>query len=160
MRTPALLLFLASVVTAPAFATDIACEVILKASEARMSQPAWHTVSEVGAMRVEMIKANNQFFRKVGAKWTKFPVNVDELERKLVAQMRSGETKLTGCKVVGSEVVDGVPVTVVTSHTELKGALPADAKLYIGKADGLPYQIKGAEMSASYRYKGVVAPPL
>ena len=142
------------------FAADAACEPVLKASEARISQPAWHSISKVGAMSVEMIKADNQFFRKVGDKWTKFPVNIDDTERKFIAQMRSGEGKLTECKVVGSDIVDGVPVTIISSRTELKGAPPAESKLAIGKLDGLPYRLTGNNVTAVYSYKGVVAPPL
>lgn len=154
-------LLLGLIITPSAFAIDSACETVLAASEARIAQPSWRSISELsGGSRVEMIKANGQFFSQRGGKWTKFPVNIDDAERKLVAQVRSGEIKVSECKVVGSEVIDGMPVTVISSRTELKGAAPADSKLYIGKLDGLPYRQIAARVSVVYSYKGVVAPAL
>lgn len=162
MRIRPLILLLPALLAAPsAFALEPACEAVLKASEARLKQPAWHSISELdGSMRVEMIKANGQFYRLDGGKWTKFPIDIDQMERKLIAQMRSGEAKLTQCKEVGSSVVEGIPVTIVSSRTELKGAPPASSQLYIGKADGLPYKQTGEKVNVTYRYKGVVVPKL
>ena len=161
MRFRCLSLFLFALVATPSvFALDATCEMVLKASEARIDQPAWHSITETGGMRMEAIKANGQFYRRTSEKWTKFPVNIDDTERKLLTQIRSGELKMTQCKVVGSDSVDGIPVTVVSSRTELKGAPPGDAKLYIGKLDGLPYRQTGEKFTVVYRYKGVVAPKL
>ena len=142
-----------------AFALDAACEAILKASEARIKQPAWHSITEIGGgTRMEAIKSDGQFFRKTGGKWAKFPASVDDAERKLLAQIRSGEVKLTQCKVLGSDVVEGEPVTVVGSRTEMQGMPAREAKLYIGKRDGLPYRQTGENFTVVYRYKDVVAP--
>lgn len=124
-----------------------------------MKQPAWHSVTDIGGgTRLEVIKANGKFYRQTGKKWSLFPIDIDAAERSLLTQLRSGEAKLTQCKILGSEVVDGVPVMVVSSRTELKGAPPGDAKLYIGKMDGLPYRQVGSTITVVYRYKGVVAP--
>ncbi len=162
MRARSLIAILFVLIAAPSvFALDAACEAVVKASEARIRQAAWHSITEMGSgMRMEVVKADGKFYRQVGGKWTKFPVNIDDAERKLLAQIRSGEIKLTQCRVVGSDVVDGVPVTVVSSRTELPGAAPGDAKLFIGKRDGLPYRQTGEAFKVVYRYTGVVAPKL
>lgn len=161
MRFRSLSLFLLALVATPsAFALDATCEMVLKASEARINQPAWYSITETGGMRMEAIKAGGQFYRRTGEKWTKFPVSIDDAERKLIAQIRSGEWKMTQCRAVGNDSVDGVPVTVISSQTEVKGVPPGDAKLYIGKIDGLPYRQTGEKFTVEYRYKGVVAPKL
>jgi hypothetical protein len=144
-----------------AFALDAACESVLKASEARMKQPAWHSVIEFGdGMRMEAIKSNGQFFQQIEGKWTKFAVNLDAAETKLLAQIRSGEVKLTDCKVLGTEVLEGMPVTAVSSRTEIEGAPPGSATLYVGQQDGLPYRQTAKDATVTYRYKNVVAPKL
>lgn len=155
-------LLLTFVITPSALAFDTACEPVLKASEARILQPTWHSITELAdGMRMEAIKVDSQFYSQRADKWTKFPVNIDDAERKLIAQIRSGEVKLTECKVIGTDVVDDIAVTVVSSRTEMKGAPPGDAKLYIGKLDGLPYrQTTSSGLTVVYRYKGVVAPTL
>ncbi len=150
-----LLFFLA---TPSAFALDATCEMVLKAAEARIQQPTWHSITQVGEMRMEVIKADGQFYRRIGEKWAKSSVNIDDAERKFIAQARNGEWKMSECKVAGNDKVDGVPVTVVSSRTEVKDMPPADAKLYIGKSDGLPYRQTGKDMTVEYRYKNIVAP--
>lgn len=144
-----------------AFALDAACESVLKASEARMKQPAWHSVIDLGdGMRMEAIKASGQFFQQIDGKWTKFAVNLDAAEASLLAEIRSGEVKLTDCKVLGTEVLEGVPVTVVSSRTDIEGTPPGSATLYIGQQDGLPYRQTADDATVTYRYKDVVAPKL
>lgn len=144
-----------------AFALDSTCEMVLKSSEARIKQPTWYSITKIrDKIQMEVIKAKGQFYRRVAGKWTKFPADIDDAERKLLALVRSGEWKMTQCKVVGSEVVDGTPVTIVSSRTEVKGEPPRNAKLYIGKSDGLPYKQTGDNFNVVYRYKGVVEPKL
>ena len=154
----AILLALAST---PVLALEPACEAILKASEARMQQPAWHSITElVGGMKMEAIKSGGKFYRKVGEGWMNFPVDIDAAERDLIAQIRSGEIKLTQCKKTGSDVVDGVDVTIVSSHTEMQGLPPASGQLSIGEDDGLPYRQTAKGMTVIYKYEGVTAPKL
>ncbi len=147
--------------TSSAFALDPTCEKVLKAAETRINQPTWQSITELGdKMRMEVVKANGQFYRRAGEKWSKLPANIDDTERKLIAQIRNGEWKMTNCKVVGNDTVNGIPVTVISSRTELKNAPPGDMKLYIGKSDGLPYRQVGSNLKVEYRYKGFVAPKL
>lgn len=161
MRLQSLVYCFALMTASPAFALEAACEPILKASETRMTQSAWHSINEInGTMRIEFIKANGQFFKGGDGKWEKFPLNLDESERKLNARVRAGEVKLTQCKDLGSDTVDGVAVTVISSRQEMPGAPASESKLYIGKADGLPYRQVGDSVKVIYQYKGVVAPKL
>jgi hypothetical protein len=111
-------------------------------------------------MRMEAIKANGQFFQQIEGKWTKFAVNLDVAETRLLAQIRSGEVKLTDCKVLGTEVLEGMPVTVVSSRTEIEGTPPGSATLYVGQQDGLPYRQTAEDVTVTYRYKDIVAPNL
>lgn len=143
------------------FSLEAECEQILKASEALIKQGAWHSITEIdGGMRIEAIKSNGKFYQQVGGEWTAFPVNIDDAQRTVLAQIRSGEIKLTQCKVVGSGIVEGVPVTVVSSRTEVYGAPAAGAQLHTGKIDGLPYRQTTDNITVVYRYKGIAAPKL
>lgn len=161
MRVHCLIPLLLAVASPSVLALDAACEPVLKASEARMKQLAWHSIMKFGnGERLEAIKASGQFFHQVDGKWTKFPVNLDVAEGKVLAQIRSGEVKLTDCKAVGNDIVEGVPVTLVSSRTEMAGVPPGGATLYIGKQDGLPYRQVGDSVTVEYRYKDVVVPKL
>ena len=152
------LLLLAS---ANASALDSACNPVLTASEARMKLSSWHSVTIInGNMHMENMKADGMFFRQVGGAWMKSPINFDTAERDMLAQIRSGEVKVSQCKSEGSEVVDGVPVSVVTYRVEMKGAPAADSKLYVGKLDGLPYKQVGQSVNVRYKYKDISAPKL
>lgn len=49
----------------------------------------------------------------------------------MLAQMKSGEVKISHCKAVGSETVDGVPVTILAYRVEMKGAPAATGESYV-----------------------------
>ncbi len=146
-------------VTANAAALDMACNPVLTASEARMKTSSWHAVTLInGSMRIESMKVNGQFYKQVGGKWEKSPISFDTVERDMIAQIKSGELKISHCKAAGSETVDGVAVHILTYKVEMKGAPAMDAKLYIGKSDGLPYKQTGQNLNVSYQYKNISPP--
>lgn len=146
---------------ANASALDAACIPILTASEGRMKLASWHSVTIInGNMHMENMKVNGMFFRQVGGAWMKSTINFDTAESDMLAQIRSGEVKLSQCKAGGFEMVDGVPVSVVSYRVEMKGAPAADSKLFIGKLDGLPYKQIGQSVNVSYKYKNISAPKL
>lgn len=147
---------------AKAWAIDAACTPMVTASEARIKQAAWHSQTQLGAnFRIEHMKLAGSFYSQNGGVWKKSPVSFDEAEKTMVAQIKSGETKLTGCSSSGSDVVDGVAVTVFKSRIEMKGAPARDSTLYIGKADGLPYrQVAEGGVNVTYKYKNITAPKL
>ena len=142
-------------------ALDSACKPILDASEKKMNQAGWHSIATLtSGTRMESMKADGGFFRNVGGTWMKSPVNYDTAEKDMIAQMKSGEVKLTLCQSAGSEMLDGMPVTVFTSRIEMKGAPAEDSRLYIGKSDGLPYKQSGKSVQVVYKYKNILAPKI
>ena len=144
-----------------AVAADSGCNPILAASEARIKLSAWHRVTTLtGGMRMENMKIDGKFLHQIGGVWMKSPVSFDQAERDMLAQIRSGEVKLMQCASAGSDIVDGVPVNVITSRVEMKGAPAADSKLYIGKLDGLPYKQVGETVNVTYKYKNISTPKL
>lgn len=144
----------------PAFALDAACEPILKSSEAKLGQPAWHSVTESGGIKLEAIKVDGKFFMADDGKWKKSPMNLDEAEKIAIEMLQDGKIKVSDCKDEGSETLDGVEMTVLGYTTEIPGVPAVATKLYIGKDDGLPYKSTSDKTTATYQYKGVVAPTL
>ncbi len=98
MKKPVLILavsLLLGTLPSAALALDAACEPILAASEARIKVPAWRTVSEVNTnFKLETLKVDGKFYNRIDSgKWKVMPSNIDEAERTLLAQIRSGEVK-------------------------------------------------------------------
>ena len=149
----------------PAFALDAACEPILKASEAKLKQPAWHSITEVSGMKLEAIKVDGQFFMSEDGKWNKAPLNLDEAEKTAIEMLQNGKVKVTNCKDEGSETLNSMEMRVIsyTSEVPSSGLPPVNERLYIGKDDGLPYQQSGDTdnaVKATYQYQDVTAPKL
>ena len=142
-----------------AFALDPACEPVVKASEAKIAQPAWHGITdEEGGMHMEALKSDGQFYHQIDGAWMKSSADLDKAEQIMIGQIRNGVVKISQCKVLGNEVIDGAAVTVLAHRVEIAGAPPAESKLYIGKSDGLPYRNVSGNVTVVYRYKGVTAP--
>lgn len=160
MKSLALLALIASV---PAHALDAACEPFVKASEKTSAQPARHQVSSLGAdaQRMESIVKDGQMFMQINGKWVQGPPNFFTMEQAQHADLRSGKIKLSDCKNLGRETVDGINTTVYSVHMLVPG-MPAPTgpgKLYIGD-DGLIYAQAGAGYKVRIRYTDVVAPNL
>jgi hypothetical protein len=142
-------------------AQDAACMPVLKATEALLAQSAWHSVSQLDAeTKVEAMKVGGKFYSNINNAWMAMPMDLDAVSRKTVEQMRSGAIKLSNCKAAGDDTVDGVAVSKLEYHVEMQGAPAADAVLYVGKSDNLPYRQTGSEVTVTYKYKGVTAPAL
>ena len=139
-------------------ALDKACEPFIAAAEKAADQPARHTVSEsTDGPRMEAISVDGKFYANIGGKWREMKADLSAAERKINADVRSGKIKVTDCKNLGSETVDGTP-TSVTGYTIVMGDMaPAPSKIYVGK-DGLPYAIASEGQRVRYRYTGVTAP--
>ncbi|MEN9865768.1 MAG: hypothetical protein RL748_1358 [Pseudomonadota bacterium] len=152
-----------SLLSSAAFALDPACEPILQASEKRISQARWKTETVLrDESKIEAIKVNNTFYSSRDGKWAKVAANLDEQESKFVAQLRSGAIVISNCKAEEDEKQDGVDVSVISMHLKAPGdgGAALDAKLYIGKQDGLPYLQTSSNTKTTYRYKNVFAPRL
>lgn len=146
----------------PAFALDAACEPILKASEAKLAQAAWHSTVESEGTKLESIKVDGQFFMSMDGKWQKSPMNLDEAEKIAIGMMKDGSLRVTNCKDAGEDTVDDVAVTVLSYQSEAGDLGGGAVKLYIGKDDGLPYQsvTDDGKTTSSTRYKDIAAPKL
>ncbi len=161
MKSIVLLSLIASV---PAHALEAACEAFVKATEKTNAQPSRHQVSSYGAagLRSEGIIKDGKMFMQVNGKWMKGPPNFSTIERQQTAELRSGKIKLSACKKLGREKVDGIATTVYSLQMQVPGMpVPtgAPAKVYIGD-DGLIYAQAGEGYKVRYRYTGVVAPNL
>jgi hypothetical protein len=139
-----------------------ACETYLRAAEKSARQPSRHMVTETGGMRLELISTGGQAFSRVdGGKWRQITAKGGgdpvAMERKFVAGIRSGQYPITGCRKLGSETLDGTPVTVYAYSLAVPGAPAGETKAYIG-ADGLVYGQRSGEAVVRHRYTNVTAP--
>ncbi|HRJ53758.1 MAG TPA: hypothetical protein PLE99_13405 [Candidatus Thiothrix moscowensis] len=146
----------------PAFALDAACEPIVKASETKIAQPAWHSVTEGDGIKLEAMKVDGQFFMAMDGKWQKAPMDMDTTEKITIGMMKDGTIQLSNCKEDGTETVDGVEMTVLSYHSDMKDIGSGTAKLYIGKADGLPYKLLSdsadEQHTQTIRYQHITIP--
>lgn len=154
--SPVLALFSCSM----AFAFDSACQPIVTASEAKIAQAAWHASHSGG----EAIRIADKSYMKMEGQWIESPLDLNEVERQVVASMLNDELKVTDCKTADDETIDGKAMRVFIYTTELpaSGLPAATAKLYIGKEDGLPYlqtDLDAKESSTvTYHYENLKAP--
>jgi hypothetical protein len=119
------------------------------------------TVISPGDFKMEAIQAGGKSYRRMnGQGWKLSPVDFAKAERDLVAQINSGQIKLSKCKDGGDSTVDGIATRIISYTIEMPGAPAAASSLHVGKADGLPYAQTGDKVKAHYRYRGVVAPKL
>ena len=146
----------------PALAFDAACEPILNASEAKLAQPAWHSVVETSGAKLEYLKLDGNFFMNVDGEWQKSPMNLDEAEKIAIRMIQDGSLKVSDCKDLGTDTIDGLDVTVLSYRSDAGDSSSGTVKLYIGKNDGLPYKsaTDDGKTTASIRYTNVSAPKL
>jgi len=140
--------------------SDPLCRPIIKASEARIAQPSWHSVTVLTAShyKKEFLKTGGKFYMRTNeGPWTTAPFNFDDTERQFLAQVSEGTVKLTQCRNSGAERVDGAVVSAISYKVEM-GSMAEESRLLIGKADGLPYEQASNKVKVSYRYKNIVAP--
>lgn len=143
---------------------DTVCEVVIKASEAKLAQAAWYAITETDGLKLEAIKVDGQFFMSTDGQWQQGP-DMSQAEKVAIGMMKDGSIKITACKEEGTDTLDGVEVTILSYHSEMTGIGAGTNQLYIGKADGLPYKSlaktdKGETSSQTMRYKDVIAPKL
>lgn len=145
----------------PAAALDPACEAYLRAAEKSAQQPARHSVTETGGMRMEMIIAGGKTYMNADGKWMALGGNNAKqlaAERNLVASIRSGKYPITGCRKLGPQVVDGVPTTAYAYVLKMGGS-SGEAKAFVS-ADGLVVAQSTSDSKVRHRYRGVTAPAL
>ncbi|MFY2764653.1 hypothetical protein [Arenimonas sp. MALMAid1274] len=148
----------------PAAAVEAACEPYLRAAEKTASQPARHTISEVDGGRMELIFVGGKAYSRFDTgKWQVMPDaaanNLMAAEKKLVAAIRSGEYRMSGCRKLPAEKIEGVTMTVYAYTLTLPNSPAGEAKVYIG-ADGLVHGQRGDGAVVRHRYRAVSAPAL
>jgi hypothetical protein len=146
-----------------AYALEPACEAYLRAAEKSAQQPARHSITETGGMRIELVIVGGKAYSKIDNQWSRLGnTNSHQFatERKLIASIRSGKYPISGCRKVGPQSVDGIP-TIVYAYTLKIPGMPAEgeAKAFIG-SDGLVHAQSTSDAKVRHRYRGVTAPAL
>ena len=141
-----------------------ACETYLRAAEKSASQSARHVITETDGVRIELVVVGGSAYTRMGpGPWRQMKTSGKgdpiAMERQLVAAIRAGEYKLSGCRKVGSETIDGKAVSVYAYTLAIPGMPGGEAKAYIG-ADGLVHGQKSDGTVVRHRYTGVTAPKL
>lgn len=144
-----------------AHALDPVCEVYLRAAEKSAQQPARHTITETGGMRLEIIVAGGKTYTRMGGNWSRHN-NTDigqTAAKELNAAIRSGKYPMTGCRKLGPQSVDGIPTTAYAYTLKIPGIPSGEAKAFIG-GDGLVHAQSTSDAKVRIRYRGVTAPAL
>lgn len=144
-----------------AHALDPVCEVYLRAAEKSAQQPARHTITETGGMRLEIIVIGGKTYTRMDGKWTRHS-NVDvgqSAAKELNADIRSGKYPMSGCRKLGPQNVDGIPTIAYAYTLKIPGMSSGEAKVFIG-SDGLVHAQSTSDAKVRIRYRGVTAPAL
>jgi len=168
--TPACLLALglAATLSSPARSVEVdaSCAAVLKTMQAEAGAQSFHKWSEIEAggrkTRMELIKAGGSLYSRNGeGPWSRLPISAAELDKQNAEALRDGKSKISACRRVGLDTVDGTPTTIFEYTTSPGGGLPpTKARAWIGVADNLPYRFETAGMTQKTVFKGVVAPKL
>lgn len=144
-----------------AHALDPVCETYLRAAEKSAQQPARHTITESGGMRLEIIVVGGKTYTKMESKWTRHSdTDVSKAAAKeLNAAIRSGKYPMSGCRKLGPQNVDGIPTTAYAYTLKIPGMPSGEAKAFIG-SDGLVHAQSTPDAKVRIRYRGVTAPAL
>ncbi len=158
-------LLLATSLPKPNVTLDASCTPLIQSSEAKIAQPAWHSVTQTTGMSLEAMKVDGKFYIQMDGKWMAAPMDLDKAEKIAISQLQNGDIKVSHCKEEGTETLDGIEMQIFSYTSEIPASgLPATtAKLYIGKTDNLPYKITDGNAQATtvtYRYKDISAPTL
>jgi hypothetical protein len=113
----------------------------------------------------EIINTGKALYIMVDGKWHNSDITSAQLQEQEESSRK--KAKLTTCKLVHEESLDGVPVRLFTAHTETEyGA--SDQQMWIAKKDGLPVRetiemTMGEHAGTSHAeirvtYSGITAP--
>ena len=147
--------------TNTAHALDPVCETYLRASEKSAQQPARHTITETGGMRLEIIVVGGKTYTKMDGKWSRHS-NTDvsrTAAKELNAAIRSGKYPMSGCRKLGPQNVDGIATIAYAYTLKIPGTSSGEAKVFIG-SDGLVHAQSTSDAKVRHRYRGVTAPAL
>lgn len=145
-----------------AHALDPACEAYVRAAEKSAQQPARHTVTETGGMRMEMIIVGGKTYTRMDSKWSRLNNTSHHplaAEQKLIASIRSGKYPMSDCRKLGPQNVDGIPTTAYAYTLSIPGMPGGETRAFIG-SDGLVHAQSTSDAKVRHRYRGVTAPAL
>jgi hypothetical protein len=141
-RGQALLLAVIGVLGSPVcFAQDPACKPLFDAMTHLFNTPSHQYVTQTSTalggqpQESELINTGGAMYVLVDGKWHASPITAAQLQEREEANRKSA--KVTNCKVIREETIDGVPATVFNSHTET-GFGVGDQQIWLSKSTGLP----------------------
>ncbi len=132
---------LAAAPASPAFADETACKPLFDAMTHLFNTPSHQYVTQnefrIGGkpQASEMINTGKAMYVMVDGKWHLSPITAAQMQEQEETNRRNA--KVTNCKIVRDESVDGMATTLYGSHTETDyGA--SDQQIWLVKATGLP----------------------
>ncbi len=158
-----LIVFLALGAFAPGITLADDCAPVIASYAKLGEQTAVHQVAEMAdGSTLEMVAVGDDLFLSSPAGWQKVPGGGAE-RRRMMAETISTDSAPTGCRVAGSETIDGVETTQYTyMPPSLDGQPPSEQRVWIADQNGLPFRMRvSAEeqvMTMTFRYDGVTAP--
>ena len=123
------------------FAADAECQPLFDAMNRLFKTPSHQYLKQTNsitgdkAVASEIINDGNALYVMVDGKWhNSNATGAQLLEQEEISRKKA---KVTTCRLVHEEAVDGVPARLFSAHTETEfGA--SDQQLWIAKATGLP----------------------
>jgi hypothetical protein len=141
-RGAAWLLAVIGILGAPVtFAQDPACKPLFDAMTHLFNTPSHQYVTQTSTalggqpQESELINTGSAMYVLIDGKWHASHLSAAQLQEREEENRKSA--KVTNCKVVREEAIDGVPVTVFNSHTET-GFGVSDQQIWLSKSTGLP----------------------
>lgn len=136
-------------------ASDIECQTILSADQAKAKAAAWHQrmKSEKSGLSLEMIKVDGQLYKKEDDTWQRLPPAMI----KAMEQTGLSSFPITDCAQIGTERVGNQIATQYSYSMTLGGHSATDNRVWIGQ-DGLPYRLDSDTVHIDISYQDVRAP--
>ncbi len=131
----------ASAAAAPSLADDDACKPLFDAMTHLFNTPSHQYVTQTSTalgskpQASELINTGKAVYVMVDGKWHLTPMTAAQMQEQEEANRKNA--KVTECRVIRQESIEGVPVTVYGSHTET-GYGVSDQQIWLAKATGLP----------------------
>lgn len=123
------------------FAADAECQPLFDAMNRLFKTPSHQYLKQTNsitgdkAVASEIVNDGNAMYIMVDGQWHHSNATGAQLQEQ--EELSRKKAKVTTCRLVHEETVDGVPVNLFSAHTETEfGA--SDQQLWIAKATGLP----------------------
>lgn len=142
-----------------AFALDAACEQVAAAADKKLAAPAFHDHKALTGFFQELMAVDGKLYQrstfagKSPEAWTRAAITLADI-RSAAANHRR---QLVSCTALGNDTVDGVATNVVGFKVKADGAT-AEGRVWIGKADGLPYREEAPGLKGRTVYRNLKAP--